>query len=330
MAGYILLTDSEKTTADRVRGVVKSLEISMKDVAVCCPHGTLDDLNGEVAHVLGFDLPLSQWDDVELLWKINNDIQPAHVVILIEAEELRPAGNYLLPFSYYIRSMESCYWVDVEGASHDISEPVIARMKNTRDWASSGEGFYFREYKSYEDYIKVQCSKYKKEEEKIKADTERLLYPRFKERFETVAPLLPEKANVICIGARSGWEVKAYRDLGHNGIGIDLYPGKDNPYVVYGDAHALEWPDGIFDLVYCNVIDHLPYMDKFMAEVGRVLNENGMCFFEFGRGTRAEECEALAWESGDVLIEYLESVCGTVEVLQDKYGVVQFVARMHK
>ncbi len=330
MADILLITDSEETTLERVNAAVATMGSTPDNVAVVCPCGVLDAQASDLSDLLCFEPPLSQWEQTDLIARINRDVLPAKVVLMIEAEELRPAANYLLPFSYFIRSMKECFWFDEAGTLHDISEPVTARMRNTRDWASSGEGFFIREYESYEDYVQVQCSKYQKEEEKIKADTERPLYPVFQKRFETVAPLLPEAGNVMCIGARSGWEVKAFRDLGHNGIGIDLYPGKDNPYVVHGDAHNIEWPDSVFDLVYCNVIDHLPYMDKFLAEAKRISRSDGMCFFEFGRGMRAEECEALAWESADALIEFLEKACGKVEVLQDKFGVVQFVARLHK
>lgn len=301
----------------------------MDNVALCRPHGMLTELEDEAASLLGFDVPLSQWSETDLLARIDKEIAPPRVVLLIEAAELRPAANGLLPFAYFIRSMEDCRWIDESGASHDITESVVSRMRETRDWSSSGEGFFIREYESYEDYVHIQRSKYQQDEEKIKSDTERLLYPRFKKLFEIVSPLLPERANVMCIGARSGWEVKAYRDLGHNGIGIDLYPGRDNPYVVYGDAHDIAWPDGLFDLVYCNVIDHLPYMDKFLAEARRISKRDGLCLFEFGRGMRAEQCEALAWESADVLIEYLKERCGKVETIQDRLGVVQFVARLH-
>jgi hypothetical protein len=327
MADFMIITDSCDTTCERLVEALERFGMRPENSALVCPEGL--DGGEEFDRAVRFEPPLSQWRHADVVDVINTEIRPRTIVILVEAPALRPAGNDIMSFVYFIRGVEEIHYLTSDGVVTDISADVLARMRQTRNWTDSGQGFYVRQYESYEDYVRIQCSKYMNDEEKIRQDTERLLYPRFKARFETVAPLLPQGASVMCIGARSGWEVKAYRDLGHNGIGIDLYPGNDNPYVVYGDAHSLEWPDGLFDLVYCNVIDHLPYLDRFLGEAKRISRRDGLCFFEFGRGMRAEQCEALAWESADALIDYLKAACGKVEVLQDKFGVVQFVARLH-
>jgi hypothetical protein len=327
MADFVFITDSYETTRERALDALERLGATPGDSVFICPEGL--DVGVDFRRTVRFEPPLSQWRHTDVLDLINSEVKPRTSVIIVEDDALRPAGNQIMSFIYFLRGVEKTVYLTNKGVLTDISESVAARMEQTRSWIDSGRGFYVREYENYEDYVQIQCSKYMEDEQKIKDDTERLLYPRFKERFETVAPLLPERASVMCIGARSGWEVKAYRDQGHNGIGIDLYPGNDNPYVVYGDAHSIEWPDGLFDLVYCNVIDHLPYLDRFLAEAKRISRRDGLCFFEFGRGMRAEQCEALAWESADALIDYLKAACGKVEVLQDKFGVVQFVARLH-
>ena len=51
------------------------------------------------------------------------------------------------------------------------------------------------------------------------------------------------------VGARIGTEVKAFLDLGAVAIGIDLNPGENNRYVVYGDFHDLQFASGSIDVV---------------------------------------------------------------------------------
>ena len=47
----------------------------------------------------------------------------------------------------------------------------------------------------------------------------------------------------------------------------------------YGDATALEFPDGSFDLVYSyHVLEHIPQWQKALSEMRRVLKPGGWCF----------------------------------------------------
>ena len=83
-----------------------------------------------------------------------------------------------------------------------------------------------------------------------------------------------DKENAICLGARTGQEVKALQDLNINAIGIDLVPF--SPYTIKGDIHNLQFKDMQFDLVFTNIIDHSLYPEKFVKEMQRVCTNNGI------------------------------------------------------
>ena len=64
------------------------------------------------------------------------------------------------------------------------------------------------------------------------------------------------------------------RKLGMDAIGIDLveFP----PYTIKGDIHNLFYEDGIFDLVFTNILDHSLYLQKFISEMERVSTKGGI------------------------------------------------------
>src|SRR3989304_7073077 len=77
------------------------------------------------------------------------------------------------------------------------------------------------------------------------------------------------KGKVICLGARMGEEVQAFKDLGYDAIGIDLVPNE--PLVIHGDFNNLQYANDSVDIVYTNAIDHCWDMGKFTDEMKRVL-----------------------------------------------------------
>ena len=80
-------------------------------------------------------------------------------------------------------------------------------------------------------------------------------------------------AECLCIGARTGQEVQALKDIGKNAIGIDIVPCE--PLVVEGDFHNLSFADSSFDFIFSNVVDHALYPDKFFKEAIRVTKKGG-------------------------------------------------------
>tara|TARA_B110001452_G_C15138418_1_gene396403 strand:- start:581 stop:808 length:228 start_codon:yes stop_codon:yes gene_type:complete len=63
---------------------------------------------------------------------------------------------------------------------------------------------------------------------------------------------------VLCIGARTGGEVRAFRSLGAFSVGIDLYPVPGTNLVLPGNAMALQFASESVDRLYINVIDTFP------------------------------------------------------------------------
>ena len=130
--------------------------------------------------------------------------------------------------------------------------------------------------KSYDRYLLHQASKLTKHPEWVKdIDTkyEKAVFERYKGK------QLSGEA-VLCLGARLGGEVRAFKRIGALAIGVDINPGEKNKDVVYGDFHKTNFPDGVFDAVFCNSIDHVYHFDEFFSEVYRLLKEGGRFFCE--------------------------------------------------
>ncbi len=136
---------------------------------------------------------------------------------------------------------------------------------------------------SYEEHVARQASKL---DGMIKAGIARR-DPRtsalFRRRFELVP--LSANAKILCLAARLGDEVDAWRQLGHpEAIGIDINPGPDNPLVIVGDFHQLDFADASIDCVYCNSLDHAFDLDKIAGEVRRVLKPGALFVLDIVHG----------------------------------------------
>lgn len=106
--------------------------------------------------------------------------------------------------------------------------------------------------------------------------------------------------SVLCLAARLGTEVKAFLDCGCFAIGVDLNPGKDNPFVIPGDFHHLVFSAGSVDLVYCNSLDHAFDLELLFAEIRRVLKSGGYFIADIPYGDPGR-FESLSWESTDTI-----------------------------
>jgi SAM-dependent methyltransferase len=134
----------------------------------------------------------------------------------------------------------------------------------------------FNRHSSYEDYVKKQMektldpkriSRWKGVEWQTKIDGFESLFKRNEE-------YITNKKKALCLGSRTGQEVFVLRKLGMEAIGIDLveFP----PYTIKGDIHNLFYEDGIFDLVFTNILDHSLYLQKFISEMERVSTNRGI------------------------------------------------------
>ena len=98
----------------------------------------------------------------------------------------------------------------------------------------------------------------------------------FRDYFNTVLPkLINIDQSVLCVGARTGQEVVAIKELGYlNSIGIDLVPCE--PYVIFGDMHDLPFASASYAVIFSNSFDHSLDPLKFLEEVHRVLKPEGI------------------------------------------------------
>ena len=101
---------------------------------------------------------------------------------------------------------------------------------------------YKRKYKSYRHYVEHQREKLSKNIEHFQEKLEKRV-KSFIKRLKDVSPKIPGK-KVLCLAARLGEEVEAFRKLGHSeAIGIDLNPGPNNKYVIEGDFHNIPFEE---------------------------------------------------------------------------------------
>jgi SAM-dependent methyltransferase len=148
-----------------------------------------------------------------------------------------------------------------------------AQFDNGALWERGAEGAV-RKYTSYAEYLTHQAAKLDGIVDRLR-ETEAEDFAEFRRRFETCKPLAGARA-VLCLGARLGTEVRALHSLGHFAVGIDLNPGPANPYVLPGDFHHIVFPDGSADAIYCNALDHVFDLDRFLGEVRRLLRPGGI------------------------------------------------------
>lgn len=147
--------------------------------------------------------------------------------------------------------------------------------------AGSNQGLEQRQYSSYRQYLEHQGSKLKHLELSCyEADFQRILKVRL-----AGMTLLRPGSRALCLGARRGAEVRAFRDCGCLAIGLDLNPGPNNPDVLSGDFHAIPFLASSVDVVYSNSLDHLFQVDRVIDEVRRVLRVGGALILEVTRGS---------------------------------------------
>lgn len=95
-----------------------------------------------------------------------------------------------------------------------------------------------------------------------------------------------DKPNVriLDIGCAFGHILKHLTPAGGFGVGIDmdtnLGAASENVAFLRTDAENLPFRDGAFDIVICNhVYEHTDDADALLAEIHRILDDNGACYF---------------------------------------------------
>ena len=131
-------------------------------------------------------------------------------------------------------------------------------------------------FNRYLDYVDHQLEKTNDEKRINKWLNEEWIvkYNGFIDIFKRNMRFISQCKNAICLGSRTGQEVKALIDLGIDAVGVDLkeFP----PYTVKDDIHNLSAKSESFDLVFSNILDHSLYPKLMISEVERVLAPGGV------------------------------------------------------
>jgi len=147
-----------------------------------------------------------------------------------------------------------------------------------------------RNYDDYEDYINFQKQKTTNPEKRQKWLNEewRSKIDGFKAEFNKLSEFLNPEKKCLCLGARTGQEVVALHEMGiTDSIGIDIIP--QEPHVIMGDIHNLDFPDNTFDFIYTNIIDHSIDPQKMISEAERVLKMSGIMMIQIQIGINQDE-----------------------------------------
>ena len=196
-----------------------------------------------------------------------------------------------------------------------------------------------RKYKNYQHYLDHQREKLSTKMEHFQGKFEHRV-KNFIKRLAVVSPNIPGK-KVLCLAARLGEEVVAFRELGYTeAIGIDLNPGPDNEYVIEGDFHDIPFEDEQFDGIYCNCLDHARDLRKVSQECARVMKPNGLLVLDVPFAQpykdhnykknikKKNKYEALIWDTlDDVLNNFSEFSEVYKKIPSDTHKITVFLQK---
>lgn len=93
---------------------------------------------------------------------------------------------------------------------------------------------------------------------------------------------LSQDSSLLEIGAGAGWQSKKLAENGFNVSAIDVcdtnYKDEQIFPVISYDGYTIPFEDKSFDVVFSsNVLEHIPHVVDFQAEIRRVLKDDGIC-----------------------------------------------------
>ena len=110
----------------------------------------------------------------------------------------------------------------------------------------------------------------------------------FKEIFSRYIDIIDLQGKCIGLGARTGQEIAALRELGFlDATGVDLVPFP--PYTIEGDFHNLPFTDQSVSFIYSNAVDHVRVPELWAKEIHRILLPGGYLLLNLQIGTAQDE-----------------------------------------
>jgi SAM-dependent methyltransferase len=152
------------------------------------------------------------------------------------------------------------------------------------------QGYVKDELNLISEYERVQSSKLLSPKwfQRIQKIDSEIIQPQLRKRFRTVFKEREFEVHgktALCVGSRLGGEVRALQDLGVLAIGIDFNPGERNKHVLYGSAIDLQFPSGVFDIIYSNILDHIQDIELFFREVSRVAKRDSLLLLDLDQNS---------------------------------------------
>ena len=166
---------------------------------------------------------------------------------------------------------------------------------------------YLNKHNKYSDYLNHQKNK-TTNPEKIKVwmgEEWNIKYYGFLEIFEKNKKYVFKKKNALCLGSRTGQEVKALIDLGVDAKGIDLVPFP--PYTIEGDIHNIDISKNTVDLIFTNIVDHSLYPEIFCSEMARICKPNGNIIIHLQKGIDGDNYSENMIRDPDIIISFFNN-----------------------
>jgi len=118
-----------------------------------------------------------------------------------------------------------------------------------------------------------------------------------------VADQQPHAGAVLCVGCRNGLELDRFRARGFQDVvGIDVFSQREDIKVM--DMHAMRFPDGSFDVVYCShALEHSYDVHRVVEEIVRVARDRAVVGVEVPVRAQASAADRVIFSGLDELRE---------------------------
>jgi SAM-dependent methyltransferase len=165
-------------------------------------------------------------------------------------------------------------------------------------------------YGDYDEYVKHQASKLENGISWLE-NYKKYYFPLLTTIIEYLQhnKHLSTDGSVLCLGARCGTEVLAFRQSGYQAIGVDLNPGENNPLVVKGDFHYIDLQFEPQDIIYTNALDHILKPELFFPAIHRALKTGGKLFvlYASAEAVAKDRFASFGWEKFADVIELIST-----------------------